>query len=396
VKAPFLIVAALVAALAGTAAAEEVVGYKVDGAAPDSGDVKADRTRALDEAFKAATRRALEELASADARRAQADAIEREVVKRARLWVASFKVTREGAVGGSFVVDADVKIDVAKLRDRLVELGVTVGGGGAGEPDPDQAPPPATTLLLRVSTIEGALATYGAGQVASDRIPAADAAEAALRRHGLDVVPAPASGPAAKAGEGLPLSDDAARGYAGDAGAAIVVVAGVDQGAPGPVRGARGVAGLARAHVRILDASGRLLGEGRSARGATGTGAAQVAAAATRVALLEALGVALPARAVGRGDAGIDHPALPLPAAAEGAVLVRIRGATGVQAAAVETYLASAQGVKGVTLRRIAGGEIVLAVRGQRAERIGALIRGAADLAARAKVEAGAVEVSFE
>lgn len=373
--------------LAASAAAEEVVSYKVDGAAPATGDDKADRTRALDEAFKAATRSALDELGATGG-----EVVDREIVKRARLWVASFKVSAQTTKAGSFVVEVDVKIDVEKLRAKLVELDVPIGGGSSE--DPAAPPPPAATLLLRVSTVEGALATYGAGQLGVDRVPGADAAESSLRRHGLDVVAAPASGPAAKPGEGVPLSDDAARGYAGDARATIAVIAGVDQAAPGPVRGARGVAGLARAHVRIVDTDGRVLGEGRSARGATGSGAAQVADAASRSALLDALIAALPARRTAAAD--VDHPVLPLPSAREGTVLVRLRGATGTQTAALKTRLAAAQGIKSVTVRRYGGGEVVLAVRGQRAERVGALIRGASELGAKAKVDGGAVEVSFE
>ena len=84
----FLVTIALIAGLLGLAApaaAEEVVSYKVDGAAPATGDDKADRTKALDEAFKAATRAALDELGAAGG-----ETVDREIVKRARLWVASF------------------------------------------------------------------------------------------------------------------------------------------------------------------------------------------------------------------------------------------------------------------------------------------------------------------
>jgi hypothetical protein len=241
-----------------------------------------------------------------------------------------------------------------------------------------------------VSTVEGATATYGAAP--SDRVPAADDAVKALERRGLSSLAAPASGPEAKAGEGLPLSDDDARSYAGDAGAQLVVIAGVEQGAPGPVRGARGVASLSRAVVRVLDVTtGAVVGEGRAARGATGTGAAQVSSEATRSALLEAIALALP-----RTDPdAAQGPALPLPAAKDGEVLVRVRGATGAQVASVETYLSGAQGIKSVKLRRLGAGEVILAVKGQRAERVGALIRGAADLGAKAKVADGAVEVTL-
>lgn len=379
---------ALVTALAAPALAEDVVTYRSQGSAPlpAGGDEKQARTLALDEAFKAATRQALGELAAPDALVEKAAEIDAEVTRRARLWVASFKVARQQQPAGTLVLEVDVRIDREKLRARLLELGVAIGGG---DPDAGDAPPRSATLLLRVSTIEGALATYGAG--ASSRVPGVDEAESALRRRGLALVPAPASGPAAKPGDGLPLSDEAARALAGDVRANLVVIAGVDQAAPGPVRGTRSVAGLARAHVKLVDASnGAVLGQGRAARGAIGQGAAQVAEAASVAALLEAIAVAAPRR-----DPAPDAPALDLalPAAREGEVVVRIRGATGAQAAAIQDHLASAQGVKSARLRRLAGGEVVLAVRGVRADRVAALVRGVADVGANARVEGGAVEV---
>jgi hypothetical protein len=384
----------VVAALAGPALAEDVVTYRAAGTAPDGPDASDDqgaRTAALDEAFKAATRAAVEEQTSPEARAGAADAIDREVVKRARLWVSSFKVTKQSTRDGVLALDVDVRIDVAKLRARLVELNVAVGGGAGAT---TQEPAPSTrsaTLLLRVTTIEGALATFGIGQ--STNVPGADGAEAALRRAGLATVPAPGSGPAAKAGDGLPLSDDAARALAGDANARIVVIAGVDQSAPGRVRGARTVGGLARAQVRILDTDGggRLLGQARAVRGASGQGAAQVAEAATRAALLDAIDQALPRE---RRDVPEAGPVRDLPKARDGEVLVRIRGGTGAQVAAIQAYLASAQGTKGVALRRLAGGETVLGIRGLRAERIGALVRGASELVAKARIEGGAVEIT--
>jgi hypothetical protein len=376
--------------LGASAWADDVVTYRTSGAAPgDSADDKVARTTALDEAFKDATRRALDDLAAPDAVAKKAGDVETEVVRRARLWVSSFKVVQQTYKNGSLTVQVDVKIDTAKMRDRLVELGVEVGGGTT-VPPPDRSDSPRTvTLLLRVTTVEGAIATYGADQ--SDRVPGAADAETTLGRRGLSTLGAPATGAAARAGEGLPLSDDDARRYGSDVGAMIVVIAGVEQGAPGPVRGAKGVACLSRAHVRVVAvATGAVVGEAQTARGATGTGAAQVSAEATRTALLEAIALAVP-----RVDPVESGPALALPAAKDGEVLVRVRGATGAQTAAVETYLSGAQGVKSVRLRRLGAGEVVLSVRGQRAERVGALVRGAADLGAKARVDGDAVEVTL-
>lgn len=385
-------IAVLLVAAPAAAHADDVVTFRVDGAAPASSS--APRNAALDEAFKAATRRALEELSSPEALATQQDVIEREVVKRARLWVASFKVVKQTDRDSTVALEVDVRIDMIKLRDRLVELDVELATqGGTGDPEPGGGSAARkATLLLRVTTVEGAYATYGAQQ--SDRVPAAADAEVALARRGLALVPAPASGPAAKAGEGLPLGDDGARALAGDARADVVVIAGLEILSPGPVRGVRGVATWARAWVRVLDvaAGGKVIGESQAARGATGEASALVASTAARAALLEAIATALPRRDPEAADAA---PVLPLPTAADGEVLVRIRGASGSQVAAVLAYLQGAQGVKKARLRRLAGSEVVLAVRGVRTERLAALIRGAADLGARAKVDGAAVEVTL-
>src|SRR5262249_40589497 len=162
----------------------------------------------------------------------------------------------------------------AKLRDKLVELGVEVGGGATEPVTGTDTGAQSAVLLLRVTTVEGAYVTFGADQ--SDRVPAAEDAETTLGRRGLSVVAAPAAGAGARGGTGLPLDDDDARAYGTDVGAAVVVVAGVEQGAPGTVRGAKGVAALSKAKVRVIDvATGTVLGDAQSARGVIGTAASQ-------------------------------------------------------------------------------------------------------------------------
>ena len=103
------IVMILLAALGARAWADDgVVTYRADGAAPaTSADDKNARNAALDVAFQAATRKALEDLAAPDAIAAQKDAVDEQIVKRARLWVASFKVASEGMVGGTITVTVD-------------------------------------------------------------------------------------------------------------------------------------------------------------------------------------------------------------------------------------------------------------------------------------------------
>jgi hypothetical protein len=307
-------------------------------------------------------------------------------VRRARLWVGSFKVVKQASRGGTLSLTVDVRIDAGKIRDRLGELGVPViAGAGAAEVVPAGAE--VATLLLRVNTVEGPYASFGGRR--DDATPGAGDAAHALRSRKLRVVDAPATGDVVRAGDGLPISDDAARGYGADAGARIVVVANVDMGAPGQVRGARGVAAFARAQVRVVDVvTGIAIGEARSARGAAGDSASQVTASATRLALVDAV-MAASAPLAAKAASG---RALDLPAARTGEVLVRLRGATGTQVSAVRGHLASAEGIKSVKLRRIAGGEVVLAVKGVKADRAAALLRGVAEVGSRARVSEGAVE----
>src|SRR5215207_4554816 len=92
-----LAVLALVAA-AGPAAAEDVATYETAGAA-DAAAADA-RTRALDVAFAAAVRAAVADVVPADELGRRRDELERQIVARARLWVASFKVVNQSSEGG--------------------------------------------------------------------------------------------------------------------------------------------------------------------------------------------------------------------------------------------------------------------------------------------------------
>ncbi len=363
--------------LAGTAYAD-VTTYTVEGKG-------ADRTKALDDAFQVATRKALDTLVTAPAQKQAQETLDTEVLARARLWVASFKVQAERD-GTPYEADVDVRIDVDKLRDKLVDLGVTLRDAVVvDDGEPAEAAREAV-LLLRLDTVEGAYFTFG--EAADDGVLGVGDAEVSLARRGLALVAAPGgSSPKAK---GAPIADDAARELASDAGAEVALVAWMDVAAPGRVRGAAGVATLAHAEVRAIDAAtGRVLGTGRAARGATGDAAAVVSATAVRAALLEAIAVAIPRREPTSSSA-----VLPLPAAGKGQVLARLRGATGVEVQTIRTYLLATQGVKQVSLRRIAADEIVLGVKGLKADRVAALIRSGNDRA-DVRVTDGAVEVEI-
>lgn len=371
----------------------EPVTYATDGAAA-AGDNA--RVAALDEAFKAAVREAVAALVAPADRTTHQATLDAEVVRRARLWVASFKVTRERTTDGVLRVEVDVRIDHDKLIARLAELGVPArdprADGADARPDPDAVAARHATLLLRVATGDGAIATYGAGGEPRHGLALASAPLLATR--GLIAVEAPTGGARVRAGDGadgLPLDDGDARALAGEVHADVAVVAGVTVGAIGPVRGTRELGVLARARVRVLDlGAARVVGDADAARGArapAGSGAAALGDDVARWAMLDALARAVP---IVR-EARVVEPAL---AAADGEVVVRIAAGGGRDVAArVRAHLADAQGVTAARLRRVGAGGVVLGVVGPRADRVAAILRAAADLAVSAKVVDGEVVV---
>ena len=154
------------------------------GAATSAGASDA-RTRALDAAFASAVTEAVADLAG-KAARTQGAAVDREIVKRARRFVASFAVTAERPGADQLELDVDVRIDHDKVRARLLELGVelraaptraTVGDGALRSAGPTPvaitAPRPQSSVTPGASsTVSGAAA---AGATASATASAARA-----------------------------------------------------------------------------------------------------------------------------------------------------------------------------------------------------------------------------
>ncbi len=393
---------AAVIAMASAARAEDLGSYAGEGAA--AATLSDARTRALDVAFATAVDRAVTELVAPADRTAHRGEIERAIVGRARLYVASFKVVTEGADGADFHVTAQIRIDRDKLRAKLGELGVPVVAR-AGTLDvplplgpigtvPVHVGPAATraTVLLRVTTPTAVLATYG---VDGGDTPGADAVAERAARAGLTVVAAPHSGPAAHGGGELPLDDDGARALAGDARARVAVVVGVTLEGTGPVRGTREQGAIAVATARVLD-DRTVTGQGRARSGAHGLDVATAVTRAARAAATEAAAQALTPPSP-RGLPGAPPaPAAPPLGGEAGAVLVRIRGALafgGVRA--IRDQLASEAGVERVLIRRLAAGEVVLVVRTrQRADRLASAVRTTPAFAGKVAVDHGLVEVS--
>jgi hypothetical protein len=389
---------ALIAAAAAPAAADDVVSYETDGAAAAA--LTDARTRALDVAFAAAVDHALADLvAPADLTAFRGD-LDRTIVARARLYVASFKVTEEATRGDELHVSAAVKIDRDRVRAKLTEMGVPTRAAPAPGPGPAIGPGPGpvsssgprAVVLLRVSTPTRVIATYGTA--AAESVPGAEALAELVRGAGWAQVPAPRSGPAAHAGGDLPLDDDAARALGGDAKARTIVIVGVTIEGAGAVRGARTEGATAIAHVRILDGD-QVVGEGVARAGAYAAEDAGAIARAATAAAAAATTAALPRP---QGPTGPMTPASPPPPlhAEPGVILVRLRGlAVWTPIRTISAQLAQTSGVEKVSMRRVAPGEVVLAVATkQNAARIAAAVRATEGFAGRAATDDGIVEVT--
>ena len=382
-----LAVAAIVAS--ARPAAAQLVTYHVEGEADTAG---ADpRVAALDAAFAAAVRQALNELVPAAEQKARKADLEREVYARARLWVASFKVTSDAVDGYRRKLEVDVKIARDKLRTRLEELAVPLVPATA-EPDPVVAPGASrtATLLIAVTTPAGVVGSYGAA--AELDVPGLAPLVAELRATGWQYIGAPASGPPAR---GM-LDDQSGRALADGVNADLAVIVAIDAGAPELVRGATDKAALARARIRVIDRAGGLVGQGVAVGAAHGPGD-EVLAAAIASAAADAFADARPA-----GAAAPAGPVVALVADADETlvrVLARSRGEAPPwsMVRAIRDRLASLKDVQ-VTYRRLTAREVVIGVRGtikpeKLARELRDLERKITDTSFQTKVDGNQVEV---
>ncbi|MBA3398240.1 MAG: hypothetical protein H0T89_36780, partial [Deltaproteobacteria bacterium] len=135
--------------------AEDIAAYEAEGDANAGGTDP--RVAALDEAFSRAAAAALQDLLDAETRKAHKAVLDREVVGRARLWIAKFTVTRDETADGRRQLTVMVRVDRDKMRARLAELNIATPPAG------EQPRPGARTVvvLLRIATPDGARATYG-------------------------------------------------------------------------------------------------------------------------------------------------------------------------------------------------------------------------------------------
>ncbi len=213
------------------------------------------RVVALDAAFANAVNKSVEDLVDRKQLAAKRADYEKEIVGRARLWVASFSVTRDQVVDGRRRLMVKVRIDQRKLGLRLQQLGIVQnlpeGNGDGGGPNVDTASPTiegdSVTLLARALSPTQVRANYGA---MATKLPEFDGFKAALAARGYRVRPTPASGPAASRAGEIPLNDSAALAFAGDASADSALIVGLEVSAPTTIRGAVGEFVVAHARAR--------------------------------------------------------------------------------------------------------------------------------------------------
>ena len=369
--------------------AEDVIAYEAEGDAPVSASDA--RVMALDEAFAHAVSNALSDLVDGNVRTQRKGELDREIIARARLWVAKFSVTKDETVDDRRELTVSVKIDRDKLRARLAELNVaTKDGGGGTEPAVQQR---TATVLLRIAAPTGVRAVFG--QNAEKELPGLTAITNLLRNAGFAVRRAPAAGPAARADGDLPVSDDEAQALANEAKAEVVAIAGVTIGAPVQVRGQPMDASLVTAHVRIVDRKDKkVLGQG----------------AATAAARAEDPGYAIDRVLTGATNDVLPPPATKLnqagaftgddkPLADAGVVLVRLPARTPyAMVLAEQKYLAGAKGIRAATLRRLSpAGWVIGVATSEPTEQIARIAKKppAADTSATVKIIGDIVELSL-
>ncbi len=372
---------------ASVARAEDIATYEADG----EGDVAGTDPRvvALDDAFAHAIAQALSDLLPGDTRTAHKQELDREIIGHARLWVVRFSVTKDTTADDRRQLTVTVRVDRDKMRDRITELKITAGDAAPAAGARTVAP------LVRLATPAGVRADYGAS--ADLEVPGLAALTTALRGAGMTVKRAPASGNAT-----ADLDDAAAATLATEAKAELAAIAAVVVGPTTPVRGVAAPAALVTAHVRIIDKSHVVVGEGSAAIAAQATPETTLEQAIAR-AIDRALVVAmLDVAPAAPRQLTTGHPAVlgsDTPLAAQGVVLVRLSPKTTFQQVLAEQkHLAGAKGVSKVGMRRLSPAGWVLGVTTDLPiERVAAIAKQppAADTAASVRVVGEVVELTL-
>lgn len=337
--------------------AEDIVVYEAEGDAETSvGDA---RVAALDEAFASAVSMALADLVSPDVRTARKVDLDREIVGRARLWVAKFTVNKDATVGERRQLQVTVRVDRDKMLARLGELDVVTK---------------LATVLLRIDDPAGPRATFGAG--AEKDVPGLAALTSALRTAGMQPKRGPSTGAAAAVGTALPVSDDEAIALADGVKADVAAIAGVTLGTPVAVRGLPVASVPVTANVRMIERrTKRVIGQGSATIATKGIEPTVINKAVDYALVAATSDVFPPQRQVLAG--GQQFSGNDTPIADAGVVLVRLGAKTpwGLVAAELK-YLQGAKGVKSAVLRRLSpGGWVIGVATAESVERVSQILK---------------------
>lgn len=381
----------ILAMLVSVAHAEDIVAYQAEGDAPAAATDA--RVMALDEAFSRAVSSALVDLVAGDVRTARKGELDREIIARARLWVAKFSVTKDETLEGRRELTVSVKIDRDKLRARLAELRIASKDTSAAAVDAAGPAQRTATILLRIALPGGVRAAYGPN--AEQDLPGVSALTTLLRGSGFAVRRAPATGPAARPEGELPLADAEADALAAEAKAEVMAIAGVTVARPVPVRGIADAASLVTAHVRVIDRKDRkVIGQGSAstaARGEDPSYAIDRALASAAVDVLPPPPTTLTEAGAYTGD--------DTPIAEPGLVLVRLPARTPYSMVLAEQkYLAGAKGIRAASLRRLSpSGWVIGVATSEPVERIARIAKKAptANGSATVKIVGSIVEVAL-
>ncbi len=312
------------------------------------------RGRAIDRAFAAAVERGLRGLVGERDLAQNRAALDKGVIRRARLFVSSYRVVSEKVDGGRTQVAVSATVDLAKLRGAVAELKIPVTGGG-GAPS-EGGTGPSAVLLLKVTTPDGTSANFGRG--GDDGGAAGAALGREIQALGLRLRSAGGEAVAVSFSEGdplLPVGDEAAVDLARRLGASSVWIAGVEVRSDGPIRSTRLQGAIGRGKLRVVDAErGELIAEAEAEGAGFDRAVGQAAAAAARD-VSQHLAGAASGKVSGRWSA----------AASTGGpqVVVRVRGAqTWASVAALIHKLGGTSGVDAVHAREVVRGRIALGV----------------------------------
>ncbi len=373
------LVLGLVLAAAPLAHAEDIVAYEAEGDADTAGGDP--RVAALDEAFASAVSMALAELVSPDVRALRKADLDKEIIGRARLWVAKFTVNKDTTAGDRRQLAVTVRVDRDKMLARLAELDI---------------PTKLATLLLRIDDPSGPRATYGSG--GEKEVPGSAALTSALRGAGMLPKRAPASGAVAKVGGALPLDDDEAIAIAEGVKADVAAVAGVTVGRPVAVRGLAVDTVPVTATIRMIERRSRkVVGQGSAIYATKGIEPSVIGKTVEHALVAAASDVLPPQRQVLTGGGPFTGNDTPI--GEPGVVLVRLSSRTpwGLVAAELK-YLQGAKGVKTAVLRRLSpGGWVIGVATSESIERISQIVKKAptADSSVKVKVNGQIIDLAL-